>query len=107
MRRTSRPSPTAALGGGGGAQLVQPLPPAADPLGEARGALPGLRPIGRLPDRLSQGAPCTLTFWIGCKAFSPLVPSSPRRWLFGVFLAQPLPKPRDGRILSLGLGPPH
>src|SRR6266540_4072377 len=67
MRRTSRPSPTAALGGGGGAQLVQPLPPAADPLGEARGALPGLRPIGRLPDRLSQGAPCTLTFWIGCK----------------------------------------
>ena len=39
-----------------------------DPLGQAGGPLPRLRPTGRLPHHLSQAPPCPTTFRIGCKA---------------------------------------
>ena len=64
----ARPGSAAPLGGRGRPQLVQPLPPPAHPLGEARRALPGLRPTRRHPDHLPQAAPRTYTSRIGCKA---------------------------------------
>jgi hypothetical protein len=64
-RRAGAP-PSAPLGRGGGAPLVQSLPAAAHSLGEAGHQLSWLRPTRGLSHHLPQTPPSLFTFRIGC-----------------------------------------